>query len=51
MSQVGQEVIWHNFNIQPTLLSRSIWPVRIIINLEQGLRSYKPLLFSKKTSR
>ncbi|MNV09119.1 hypothetical protein D3C71_996060 [compost metagenome] len=51
MNQVGQEVIWRNLNIQPTLLSRPRLLVRIIVNRELVLPPYQPLLFNKRTSR
>jgi type IV secretory pathway VirB10-like protein len=41
LSQTGQQVVRRNLNIQPTLTIRAGFPVRVIVNRDLVLESYK----------
>ena len=42
-NQVGQRITERNLNIQPTITIRPGWPLRIIVNKDLVLRSYRHL--------
>ncbi len=43
VNQVGQRITERNLNVQPTIMVRTGWPLRIIVNKDLVLRPYRDL--------
>ena len=50
VNQVGQEITRRNLSIQPTLIIRPGFPMRVMVNKDLVLRPYQPLFFQRAAS-
>lgn len=51
VNQVGQEITKRNVSIQPTLIIRPGFPMRVMVNKDLILRPYQPLFFQTGSSQ
>lgn len=51
VNQVGQEITKHNLNVQPTLIIRPGFPLRVMVGKDLILRPYQPLFFQRGSSQ
>lgn len=51
INQVGQEITERNASIQPTLIIRPGFPIRMAVSKDLTLWPYQPLFFTRESSR